>query len=98
MEASYAMRQHPLLAACQVAPEMFAQVILRLSTCMTPLVNIFQGQVAEQPAKTSGCGLWSNLERKNGAAMAYRFGHSRLPWPAFIGWAAWDDAPWRAAW
>ena len=29
--------------------------------------------------------------------MADRFGHSRLPLQAFIGWDAWDDAPLRSA-
>jgi len=98
MEARYTMRKHPLLADCQVAPEMFEQVIPRLDTFMTPLVQIFPGQVAEQHATTSVGGLWSNLARKNVAAMADRVGHSRLPWPAFLGGDAGDDEPLRAAW
>src|SRR2546425_5888590 len=97
MEARYTIRKHQLLAECQVAPEIFEQVIPRLYTFMTPFVKIFQGQVAEQHAKTSVCGLLSNLERKNIESMADRFGHSRLPLQAFIGWDAWDDAPLRSA-
>src|SRR5712692_6423533 len=97
MEARYTIRKHQLLAECQVAPEIFEQVIPRLYTFMTPFVTIFQGQVAEQHAKTSVCGLLSNLERKNVESIAYRFGHSRLPLQAFIGWDAWDDAPLRSA-
>src|SRR6266702_4003349 len=93
MEARYTIRKHQLLAECQVAPEIFEQVLPRLYTFMTPFVKIFQGQVAEQHAKTSVCGLLSNLERKNIESMADRFGHSRLPLQAFIGWDAWDDAP-----
>jgi len=65
---------------------------------MTPFVKLFQGQVAEQHANTSVCGLLSNLERKNVASMASRFGHSRLPLQACIGWDAWDDEPLRSAW
>jgi SRSO17 transposase len=38
----------------------------------------------------------SNLERKNVESIAYRFGHSRLPLQAFIGWEEWDDEPLRA--
>ena len=64
---------------------------------MKPFVKIFQGQVAEQHAKTYVCGLLSNLERKNVESIAYRFGHSRLPLQAFIGWDEWDDAPLRSA-
>ena len=40
----------------------------------------------------------SNLERKNVESIAYRFGHSRLPLQAFIGWEEWDDEPLRSAW
>jgi SRSO17 transposase len=98
MEARYTIRQHQLLAECQVAPEIFEQVIPRLYTFMTPFVKIFQGQVAEQHAKTYVCGLLSHLARKNVASIAYRFGPSRLPLQACIGWDEWDDEPLRSAW
>jgi SRSO17 transposase len=98
MEARYAFRTSPLLDECQIAPEMFAQVIPRLSTFMKPFVRSFQGQAADQHAKTSVCGLLSNIERKNIASIADRFGQSRLPLQSFIGWAEWDDAPWREEW
>ena len=62
---------------------------------MKPFVKIFQGQVPDQHAKTYVCGLLSNLERKNVESIAYRFGHSRLPLQAFIGWDEWDDEPLR---
>ena len=81
MEARYAFRKSQLLDECQVAPEIFEQVIPRLYTFMKPFVTIFQGQVAEQHAKTYVCGLLSNLARKNIESIAYRFGHSRLPLP-----------------
>ena len=97
MDARYTIRKHQLLDECQVAPEIFEQVIPRLYTFMKPFVKIFQGQVAEQHAKTYVCGLLSNLERKNIESIAYRFGHSRLPLQAFVGWEEWDDEPLRAA-
>ena len=62
---------------------------------MKPFVSAFQGQAAAQHANTSVCGLLSNVERKNIASIAYRFGQSRLPLQGFIGWDAWDDAPLR---
>jgi SRSO17 transposase len=65
---------------------------------MTPLVKIFQGQVAEQHATTDVCGLLSNLARQHGEAIAYRFGPSRLPLQACMGGDAGDDAPLRSAW
>src|SRR5712691_12783200 len=96
MEARYALRKSPLLDECQVAPAMFEQVMPRLSTFMKPFVSIFQGQTADQHAKTSVCGLLSTVERKNIASIASRFGQSRLPLQGFIGWDAWDEAPLRA--
>jgi hypothetical protein len=97
MEARYALRKSPLLDECQIAPEIFAQVIPRLSTFMKPFVSIFAGQAAAQPAKTSVGGLRSNGERTNIASIAGRFGPSRLPLQGFIGWDACDDVPVREA-
>ena len=95
MEARYAVRKSPLLDECQVAPDIFEQVMPRLEAFMKPFVRIFQGQAATQHAKTSVCGLLSNVERKNIASIADRFGQSRLPLQGFIGCDAWDDAPLR---
>ena len=39
MEARYATRKQQLLAECQVAPELFDQVLPRLTTCMAPFVE-----------------------------------------------------------
>ena len=96
MEARYAIRKRQLLEECQVAPEIFEHVIPRLDSFMQPFVKIFQGQVADQHAKIYVCGLLSNVERKNVESIAYRFGRSRLPLQAFIGWEAWDDEPLRS--
>src|SRR2546428_8676388 len=95
MEARYAFRKTQLLDECQVAPEIFEQVIPRLYTFMAPFVKTFQGQVADQHATTSVCGLLSDVEHKNVESIAYRFGQSRLPLQSFIGWGAWADAPLR---
>ena len=95
MEARYAFRKNQLLDECQIAPEVFEQAMPRLHTFMKPFVRIFQGQAADQHAKTSVCGLLSNVERKNIESIAYRVGQSRLPLQSFIGWDAWDDAPLR---
>jgi SRSO17 transposase len=97
MDARYTFRKNQLLQECEVAPEIFEQVIPRLYTFMEPFVKTFQGQVADQHAKTYVCGLLSDVERKNVESIAYRFGRSRLPLQAFIGWDAWDDAPLRSA-
>jgi len=95
MEARYAVRKSQLLDECQVAPDIFEQVIPRLEAFMKPFVSICQGQAATQHAKTYVCGLLSNVEHKNIESIAYRFGQSRLPLQGFIGCDAWDDAPLR---
>jgi SRSO17 transposase len=96
MDARYAIRKTQLLDECQVAPEIFEQVIPRLYAFMAPFVKTFQGQIAAQHAKTYVCGLLSDVEHKNVESIAYRFGQSRLPLQGFIGWAEWDDEPLRA--
>ena len=70
MEARYALRTSPWLDECQMAPEIFEQVSPRLYTFMQPFVRIFQSQAAAQHAKTSVCGLLSNVERQNIASIA----------------------------
>jgi SRSO17 transposase len=93
MEARYAFRKTQLLDECQVAPEIFEQVVPRLYTFMAPFVKTCQGQVAAQHAKTYVCGLLSDVKHKNVESIAYRFGQSRLPLQGFIGWGEWADAP-----
>ena len=95
MEARYAFRKTQLLDECQVAPEIFEQVVPRLYTFMAPFVKTFQGQVAAQHAKTYVCGLLSDVKHKNVASIAYRFGQSRLPLQGCIGWGEWADEPLR---
>ncbi len=95
MEARDAVRTSPLLDACQVAPDIFEQVLPRLEAFMKPFVSIFQGQAATHQAQTSVGGLLSNVEHKNIASIADRFGQSRLPLQGFIGCDAWEDAPVR---
>ena len=95
MEARYAIRQHQLLAECQVAPEIFDDVMPRLSTFMAPFVETFQGQALMQHAQTYVSGPLSDVERKNVESIASHVGQNRLGLQGFIGWADWDDAPLR---
>jgi len=95
MEARYAIRKTQLLEECQVAPELFEQVMPRLATFMKPFVASFGGRVLTEHAKTYVSGLLSNVERKNVESIAYHFGQDRLGLQGFIGWAEWDDTPLR---
>ena len=97
MEAAYVIRKQQLLEECQVAPEIFHQVMPRLKTFMAPFVDTFCRQEPSQHAQTYVCGLLSDVERKNVESIAYRFGQDRLPLQRFIGWAEWEDAPLRQA-
>lgn len=95
MEAEYATRRQQLLEECQVAPEIFDQVMARLATFMVPFVSPFRRQEPSAHAHTYVRGLLSEVERKNVESIAYRFGQDRLPLQRFIGWAEWDEAPLR---
>jgi SRSO17 transposase len=97
MDARYSIRKQQLLQECQVAPELFDQVLPRLHTFMAPFVAPFQGQALTQHAETYVSGLLSDVERKNVESIAYQFGQNRLGLQGFIGWADWDDAPLRKA-
>ena len=52
MDAPYATRKQPWLAECQVAPEIFHEVMPRLATCMLPFVRTFWRQEPAQHAHT----------------------------------------------
>jgi hypothetical protein len=96
MEARYAFRTNPLRDACQMAPEVCAQAMPRLSTVMQPLVRLCQGQAADHHATTDVGSLLAHVAGTNMASMASRCGPSRLPLPRCLGWDAWDQAPGRA--
>src|SRR6266571_1368163 len=95
MDARYTIRKNQLLDECQVAPEIFEQVMPRLHTFMKPFVDTFQGQALSHHAKTYVSGLLSDVARKNVESIAYHVGQNRLGLQGFIGWADWDDAPLR---
>src|SRR5258708_40375133 len=95
MEARYATRKQPLRAECQGAPEIFDPVLPRLATFLAPFVETFCRQELDQHAHPSLWGLLAEVARKNVAAIAYRFGHDRLPLQRFMGGAPGEDAPWR---
>jgi SRSO17 transposase len=97
MDARYAIRKAQVLEECQVAPEVFEQVMPRLQTFMGPFVDTLPGHAPRAHAQTYVQGLLSDVERKNVESIAYHFGHERLGLQGFIGWGDWDDAPLRQA-
>ena len=65
MDARYAIRKAQLLEECQVAPEIFQEVMPRLQGFMAPFIDVFSGQAPKGHALTYVQGLLSNVERKN---------------------------------
>jgi SRSO17 transposase len=98
MDARYRIRKAQLLEECQVAPEVFEQVLPRLQTFMEPFVATLPGQAPRAHAQTYVQGLLSDVERKNVESIAYHFGQERLGLQGFIGWGDWDDTPLRQEW
>ena len=70
MEAAYVLRKQPLLEECQVAPEIFHQVMPRVETFGAPFVDTFCRQEPSQHAQTSVWGLLSDGARTNVASIA----------------------------
>src|SRR6266852_2515254 len=95
MDARYTIRKAQLLEECQVAPEVFEQVMPRLRAFLAPFVDTLQGQAPRAHAQTSVRGLLSDVERQNVEAIADHVGQDRLGLQGFIGWDDWDDAPLR---
>jgi SRSO17 transposase len=95
MEARYTIRKAQLLEECQVAPEIFLELMPRLQTFMAPFVDTFNGQAPRAHALTYMEGVLSDVKRKNIESIAYHFGQERLGLQGFIGWGEWGDAPLR---
>ena len=95
MDARYTIRKAQLLEACQVAPEICAQVLPRLHPFLEPCIATLRGQAPRAHAQTSVRGLLSDVERKNVESLADHFGQDRLGLPGFIGGDDWDDPPLR---
>ena len=52
MDARYTIRRAQLLEECQIAPEVFEQVMPRLRAFMAPFVDTLQGQAPRAHAQT----------------------------------------------
>ncbi len=95
MEAEFEKRKQELLDECQVAPQVFEQVLPRLERFMKPFVDALSRKEQVQHAHTFVQGLLSDLDHKNVESIAYRFGQDRMPLQRFIGFSQWDDRPLR---
>jgi SRSO17 transposase len=91
----YLKRREELLDECKIPAKTFEAVATRLHSFLTPfletLVRREQGEHADRYVR----GLLSELDQKNAESIAYLYGVGRLGLQRFIGWADWNDAPWR---
>ena len=95
MEARYEERKQELLDECNVAPEVFEQVMPRLEKFMKPFVESLVRKEQVAHASTFVQGLLSDLEHKNTESIAYRFGQGRMGLQWFMGVSSWDHEPLR---
>lgn len=95
MEARFEARKQELLDECEVAAEVFEEVMPRLERFLEPFVESLVRKEQVEHARTFVQGLLSDLERKNTESIAYRFGQQRMPLQWFIGVSDWDDQPLR---
>ena len=91
MDARYSIRKAQLLEECQVAPEIFAQVLPRLHTFMEPFIATLQGQAPRSHAHTYVRGRLSDVERTNVASLASHGGQDRWGLQGFLGWDDGED-------
>ena len=92
MEAQFEARKQELLAECEIASQVFEQVIPRLERFMGPFVARLVRQEQIDHALTMVQGLLSDLDEKNTESIAYRFGQERMPLQWFVGVSDWDDS------
>lgn len=88
-------RRRELLDECQLAPQVFDNVLPRLEKFMEPFVECLVRSEQVHHAHTFVQGLLSDLEHKNVESIAYRFGQDRMPLQWFIGVSDWDHEPLR---
>lgn len=96
MESRFEVRKRELVEECQVASQVFEDVLPRLEQFAAPFVASLCRQEQRDHAQTYLRGLLSDLESKNVESIAYRFGQDRMGLQRFVGFSDWDEQPLRA--
>lgn len=94
-EREFQVRKAAVLAECELAPQVFEDVVPRLEQFMEPFVASLARHEQVGHALTFVRGLVSDLDHRNTESIAYRFGQGRMPLQWFIGVSKWDDQPLR---
>lgn len=93
MEQRFQIHRRKMLAQCQVAHEIFDDMIERLDQFSAQYVGHLCRKEQRIHAALYLGGLMSDLERKNIESIAYRSGEDRHGLQHFIGSASWDHEP-----
>jgi len=93
MHRRFQRRKQEMLAQCEVAPQIFDDMIKRLDKFATGYVNYLCRKEQRVHAELYLGGLMSDLDRKNIESIAYRSGEDRHGLQHFIGSASWDHTP-----
>lgn len=94
-EREFQARKAAVLAECELAPQVFADVVPRLEEFMKPFVASLARKEQVGHALTFVQGLVSDMDHRNTESIAYRFGQGRMPLQWFIGVSKWDVQPLR---
>ncbi len=94
-EREFQARKAAVLKECELAPQVFADVVPRLEQFMEPFVECLARKEQVGHARTFVRGLLSDLDHRNVESIAYRYGQERMPLQWFIGVSKWDDQPLR---
>lgn len=93
MQRQFEIHKQKMLAQCEVAPQIFDNMVKRLDDFAKHYVHSFYRQEQRVHGELYLGGLVSDLERKNIESIAYRSGEDRYGLQHFIGSASWDHAP-----
>ena len=94
-EREFQARKAAVLAECELAPQVFEDVVPRLEQFMEPFVASLARKEQVGHALTFVRGLVSDVDHRNTESIAYRFGQGRMPLQWFIGVSKWDVQPLR---
>jgi SRSO17 transposase len=93
MSTVWTQRRQDLLSDCIVSPEVFHQMIDRLSEFVVPYQDALEIEAGWHPMHLYLQGLLSHLERKNAEDIATLVDVERQVMQDFIGTVPWDHRP-----
>lgn len=93
MQRRFEVHKQKMLSQCEVAPQIFDDMINRLDQFSAQYVSHLCRKEQRIHAELYLGGLMSDLERKNIESIAYRSGEDRHGLQHFIGAASWDHEP-----